>query len=214
MAAPDAINIPLLVGSARWTRVPSGFRWEVVASLHNMPSDEPAASGQAGSQDPASRPASGPAYWLFKQEPECYSFAQLVEDGQTVWDGVENALARKHLRQAKKGDRAYFYETGKRKAIVGLMEIASSPAADPDSDGGKGVLLKVKPLKSFERPITLAEIKADPVFAEWELVRVSRLSVMPVGIDLVRHLEKQLEKNSENSKKQPDGSGKHRPKAR
>jgi|GEM_PF-104484 len=212
MATPAPINIPLLVGSARWTRVPTGSRWEVT-SLRNMPSDEPA-SGKTGSQGPTSRSASGPAYWLFKQEPECYSFAQLVEDGQTNWDGVENALARKHLRAVKKGDRAYFYETGKRKAIVGLMEIAGAPAVDPDSEDGKGVLLKVKPLRSFEQPVTLAEIKADPVFADWELVRVSRLSVMPVSNELVRHLEKHAEIKRESAKKTPDGSGALRPKAR
>lgn len=166
-----------------------------------MPQAEPAASDELGQQD------SSPRYWLFKQEPESYSYDRLVADRQTLWDGVENALARKHLRQVRKGDFAFFYETGKTKAIVGIMELVTGPIDDPGSEDGKGVAVKVKPVRGLNRPIGLAEIKADPLFANWELVRMSRLSVMPVEPKLVRHLESL-------SKKKPDGSGASRPKAR
>ncbi len=118
------------------------------------------------------------AYWLFKIEPGCFSYADLEQAGSTVWDGVSNALALKHLRSVATGDRVLLYHTGKEKAIVGIMEVTSGPRADTAND--KAVVVDVKPLKRLARPITLAEIKADPFFAEWELVRMSRLSVMPV----------------------------------
>lgn len=119
------------------------------------------------------------ARWLFKQEPDCYSFADLERDGTTLWDGVTNALALKHLRQVKPGDRILFYHTGKEKAIVGEMKAVSA------EDG----VVTVAAGKRFKRPVTLAEIKADESFADWELVRNSRLSVMPVSEELWRKLE-------------------------
>lgn len=115
------------------------------------------------------------ARWLFKQEPDCYSFGNLEKDGETIWDGVANPLARKHLRAAQVGDQVLFYHTGKEKSVIGVMEIVG--AADGDSTDA----LKVRFVKRLPHPVTLAAIKADPAFADWELVRQSRLSVMPVS---------------------------------
>ena len=117
--------------------------------------------------------------WLFKEEPEHYSFADLRKDGRTVWDGVTNALARKNLRQVRKGDKVFYYHTGKEKAIVGEMRVVADPRPDPAGDD-KSVVVDVEPVRALKRAVTLAEIKDDAVLADWELVRLSRLSVMPV----------------------------------
>ena len=118
------------------------------------------------------------AYWLFKQEPSSYSYSQLESDGRTVWDGVSNNLALKHLRSVRKGDKAFFYHTGDEKQIVGIIEITTDPRPDPKDKSL--VIVDVKPAGRLAKPITLAAIKDDPEFAGWELVRISRLSVMPV----------------------------------
>ena len=123
------------------------------------------------------------AFWLFKQEPGCYSFARLVEDGRTAWDGVGNALALKHLKAAKAGDLVFFYETGKTKAVVGTMRVAEA--------GDAPVVEAVGPLL---RPVALSEIKALPELAEWELVRLPRLSVMPVSAAQWKAVEKLAKK--------------------
>ena len=120
------------------------------------------------------------ALWLCKQEPSCYSFDDLVRDGGTVWDGVSNALARKHLRQMKPGDRVFFYHTGKEKAVVGEMVVAGEPRLDPKSEDEAAVAVDMKPVRKLARPVSLAEIKADNKLATWDLVRISRLSVVPV----------------------------------
>jgi predicted RNA-binding protein with PUA-like domain len=120
------------------------------------------------------------ALWLCKQEPSCYSFDDLVRDGGTVWDGVSNALARKHLRQMKPGDRVFFYHTGKEKAVVGEMVVASEPRQDPKSDDEAAVAVDMKPVRKLARPVSLTEIKANKKLATWDLVRISRLSVVPV----------------------------------
>jgi predicted RNA-binding protein with PUA-like domain len=120
------------------------------------------------------------ANWLFKEEPGTYSFADLERDGSTTWSGVTNALAQKHLRTMKKGDKVFFYHTGNEKAVIGIMEVTADPTPDPEDETGKRVVVTVKPLKKLKSPVTLAAIKADQAFAEWELVRISRLSVMPV----------------------------------
>ncbi|MER3407941.1 MAG: EVE domain-containing protein [Nitrososphaera sp.] len=119
-----------------------------------------------------------PSYWLFKQEPSTYSYAQLEKDGRTAWDGVANNLALKHLRSVKKGDKALFYHTGDEKQAVGVMDVVSDPYPDPRDS--KLVVVDVKPAFRLARPVTLEQIKGDPAFAGWELVRISRLSVMPV----------------------------------
>ena len=134
------------------------------------------------------------ALWLFKEEPDSYSFADLRRDGSTVWSGVTNALAQKHLRAVKKGDRIFFYHTGDEKAVVGVMEAAADPAPDPDDEAGKRVVVTVKPVRALKHPVSLAAIKAEKAFAGWELVRVPRLSVMPVGEEQWKKIEAMSEK--------------------
>lgn len=127
------------------------------------------------------------ANWLFKIEPDCFSYSDLEAATTTVWDGVSNALARKHLRTASVGDRVFLYHTGKEKAIVGIMEVTVGPR--PHGDDEKSVVVDVKPVKRLANPVTLAAIKADDAFADWELVRMSRLSVMPVPAALWKKIE-------------------------
>jgi predicted RNA-binding protein with PUA-like domain len=135
------------------------------------------------------------AHWLFKEEPETYSFANLERDGSTTWSGVTNALAQKHLRTIKKGDKVFFYHTGDEKAVVGVMEVTADPTPDPDDPAGKRVVVVVKPIRKLKAPVTLAAIKADKAFAAWELVRISRLSVMPVPEEIWKKIEKMGEKS-------------------
>ena len=129
------------------------------------------------------------ARWLFKQEPNCYSFADLQRDGRTVWDGVGNALARKHLRQVKRGDRVLFYHTGKEKAVVGVMRALAPAKSAATADDAGAVVIDVEPVRALARPVALAEIKADKELAAWELVRLPRLSVMPVTDEQWRRVE-------------------------
>jgi predicted RNA-binding protein with PUA-like domain len=124
-----------------------------------------------------------PNYWLLKTEPSTYSFAVLERDGKAVWDGVTNALALKHLREMKKGDLAYIYHTGNEKQIVGIAELISNPYPDPKQKDVKLVVVDLKPRDRLKRPVTLAEVKARKTFADWELVRMGRLSVMPVSVE-------------------------------
>jgi predicted RNA-binding protein with PUA-like domain len=121
------------------------------------------------------------AYWLFKEEPSHYSFDDLMRDKKTMWSGVKNSLALIHLRQIAKGDRVLFYHTGDEKAVVGIMEVVKGPYPDPDQDDARLVVLDVKPIRPLGRPVTLAEIKGNQKFADLALVRISRLSVMPVS---------------------------------
>lgn len=120
------------------------------------------------------------AYWLFKEEPDHYSLEDLFRDKRTTWAGVENNLALKHMRSVKKGDRVLYYHTGKEKSVVGVMEVTKGPYPDPERDDERLVVVDVKPVSRFKRPVSLAEIKANPKFADFALVRISRLSVMPV----------------------------------
>lgn len=120
------------------------------------------------------------ADWLFKEEPTHYSFADLERDGGTLWNGIDNHLARKHLRHVKSKDRIFYYHTGKEKAIVGIMRAVSDAGPDPDSDDPKAVSVRVEPLRRLAHSVSLEVVKNDPQLADWELVRISRLSVMPV----------------------------------
>ena len=120
------------------------------------------------------------AQWLVKEEPEHYSFDQLMKEKKTVWAGVKNPLAQKHLRSIKRGDRVFYYHTGKEKAIVAIATAASDAYPDPKDATKKAFVVDVAPVKKLARPVTLAEIKADRAFASFPLVRMSRLSVMPV----------------------------------
>jgi predicted RNA-binding protein with PUA-like domain len=127
--------------------------------------------------------------WLFKEEPTHYSYDDLARDGRTSWTGVRNALAQKHLRSVKKGDRIFFYHTGNEKAVVGIAKAAGDAYVDPDDKAGKLYAVDVLPVKKLPRAVTLAEIKADPSFAPFALVRMSRLSVMPVDDEQWKKIE-------------------------
>jgi predicted RNA-binding protein with PUA-like domain len=118
--------------------------------------------------------------WLFKEEPENYSYDDLARDGRTSWTGVRNPVAQKHLRSVKKGDRIFFYHTGKEKAVVGICRAAADAYADPADTSGKLYAVDVEPVKKLKAPVTLAAVKADKRFAAFPLTRVPRLSVMPV----------------------------------
>jgi predicted RNA-binding protein with PUA-like domain len=128
--------------------------------------------------------------WLLKEEPSNYSFDALVKDKRTVWSGVRNPLAQKHLRAIKKGDRIFYYHTGNEKAVVGIATALTDAYADPEDKTGKPAVVDVAPVKKLPRPVTLAEIKADPAFKDFPLVRISRLSVMPVSDAEWKRIEK------------------------
>ena|ERR1700674_2600665 len=128
--------------------------------------------------------------WLFKEEPANYSFDALVKDKKTVWSGVKNPLAQKHLHAVKKGDAIFFYHTGNEKAVVGIAKALGDAYTDPKDGSGKLAVVDIGPVKKLARPVTLAEIKADPAFKGLALVRISRLSVMPVSDTEWRRIEK------------------------
>lgn len=118
--------------------------------------------------------------WLIKEEPTHYSFDDLVRDGRTSWTGVRNPVAQKHIQSIRQGDRIFFYHTGDVKAVVGIAKAASAPYPDPGDKAGKFYAIDVAPVKKLKSPVTLAAVKADKAFASFPLVRISRLSVMPV----------------------------------
>lgn len=128
-----------------------------------------------------------PNYWLLKTEPSVYSFDDLQKDGKTIWDGVSSNAALKNIRAMQKGDQAIIYHSGDEKAMVGLAEIASAPFADPKQNDPKLVVMEVRAAKRLKHPVPLSQIKAEKSLADFALVRIPRLSVMPVN-------EKQWEK--------------------
>jgi predicted RNA-binding protein with PUA-like domain len=120
------------------------------------------------------------AQWLVKEEPEHYSYDQLVRDRRTVWSGVKNPLAQKHLRSIRRGDRIFYYHTGKEKAVVATATAAGDAYPDPKDATGKSYVVDIVPGHKLPRAVTLSEIKADQAFESFPLVRMPRLSVMPV----------------------------------
>ncbi len=120
------------------------------------------------------------AYWLLKTEPSTYSWDDLVRDKSATWDGVSNAAALKHIRSMKKGDAALLYHTGDEKQAVGIAELKSNPYPDPKEKDDKLVVFDLKPKKKLAAPVTLARIKADKAFEGFDLIRIGRLSVVPV----------------------------------
>lgn len=132
--------------------------------------------------------------YLFKEEPASYPFDALVKDGKTIWSGVKNPLALKHLRSVRKGDRIFYYHTGNEKAVVAIAKAASNAYPDPADKTGKAVVVEVVPVKKLKRPVTLAEIRADKAFASFPLVRMPRLSVMPVDDGMWARIEKMADK--------------------
>jgi predicted RNA-binding protein with PUA-like domain len=121
--------------------------------------------------------------WLFKEEPTHYGYDAFANDKRAVWSGVRNPVAQRHLHAVKKGDRIFYYHTGDEKAVVGVAKAASNAYADPDDASGKFAVVDIVPVRKLKRPVTLKEIKADPSFKTFPLVRISRLSVMPVTDD-------------------------------
>ena len=121
--------------------------------------------------------------WLVKEEPENYSYATFLKERSTVWAGVRNPVAQRHLREMKKGDRVFFYHTGKEKQIVGTATVVKTAYPDPKDKAGSLVVVELAAGKTLTRPVTLAEIKADKRFADMPLVRIARLSVQPVTDD-------------------------------
>ena len=122
-------------------------------------------------------------YWLAKQEPSGprgYNILQLQKDKKTIWDGVHNNLALKHIRNMKKNDLVFFYHTGDERQVVGIMSVISEPYPNPKEENKRFVVVDVKFKRLLKTPVTLDTIKKQKKFKNWELLRISRLSVMPV----------------------------------
>ena len=124
------------------------------------------------------------AYWLVKSEPDAFSWEQQVGHGIEPWTGVRNHTAKNNLKAMRRKDRAFFYHSNIGKEIVGVVEVVREAYPDPSAESGDWVCVDMKALRPMKRPVTLAEIKADPAFAEFGLVRLSRLSVVPVPPDI------------------------------
>jgi len=120
------------------------------------------------------------AYWLVKSEPSSYSWQQLVKERRTFWSGVRNFQASSNLKAMKNGDRAFFYHSGDDKAVVGIAEIVKEYYPDHTDESGKFGMVDVIPVAALPKPVTLAQIKAEPKLKDLALVRQSRLSVMPI----------------------------------
>jgi len=123
------------------------------------------------------------SYWMVKQEPETYSWSDLVKDGATDWTGVRNYQARNNLREMKTGDRVLFYHSGKDKAVVGLTEVVKSAYPDPTADDAQWVAVDLKPIKALKNPVPLAAIRYDKRLSQLPLIRQSQLSVMSLTKD-------------------------------
>jgi predicted RNA-binding protein with PUA-like domain len=128
------------------------------------------------------------AYWILKTEPSTYAYDDLEKDGSTVWNGVKNAQALIHIRSMKAGDRALIYHSGDGKALVGLARVTAAPYPDPAAGDPKLVVVDIEAERRLPREVTLAQIKAEPAFAQLGLVRQGRLSVVPVPPDQWRRL--------------------------
>jgi len=128
--------------------------------------------------------------WLLKTEPSTYSFAQLQRDARTVWDGVKNPLALKNLSQMKRGDAVLIYHTGNEKAVVGTATVLGTAYLDPKRQDPRLLVIDLAASTPLARPVTLAEIKAHAKFKGWELVRLPRLSVMPVSAEQWAEIER------------------------
>lgn len=118
-------------------------------------------------------------YWLVKQEPEKYSFDDLMKDGATDWTGVRNFQARNNLRAMRTGDKVLFYHSVSEKAVVGIAEVSREEFADPTDE--KWIAVEIKPLEKFAESVTLDQIKAEKSLENIALIKQSRLSVMPLS---------------------------------
>ena len=122
-------------------------------------------------------------YWLVKSEPEAYSWADLLKEGETDWTGVRNYQARIHLNAMRKGDRVFFYESVSTKAVVGITEVTEIATEDKTADKQGWVSVKLKAVKAIAQPVTLARVKEEKYLADIAMIRQSRLSVMPLSKD-------------------------------
>lgn len=120
------------------------------------------------------------SYWLVKSEPSKYSWDQLVKDKQTSWDGVRNFTARNNLRAMKKGDQVFFYHSNEGLEIVGIAKVAKEAYQDPTTDDTNWVVVELKPVKKFRKPVSLSSIKADKRLENIALIRLGRLSVCAI----------------------------------
>ena len=132
--------------------------------------------------------------WLFKEEPTHYGYDDFVKDGTTMWSGVKNPVAQRHLHAVKKGDRVFYYHTGDEKQIVGIAKATGDAYRDPTDKTGKSAVVDIAPVRKLKRQVTLKEIKAEPSFSDFPLVRISRLSVMPVTDAEWSRIEKMSER--------------------
>lgn len=129
----------------------------------------------------ARRQAARTSHWLVKQEPEDYSWDDLVRDGTTAWTGVRNFQARNNLRQMSSGDRVLFYHSGKEKSVVGIAEVSKAGYPDPTAEDETWIAIDIRPVTRLPKPVALADIRANSKLKDLLLVRQSRLSVMPVS---------------------------------
>lgn len=123
------------------------------------------------------------AFWLVKSEPAKYAFADLERDGRTVWDGVRNNAAALHLKAMKTGDEVLYYHSQEGLAVVGIAKVVKEAFPDASDPTGRFVAVELAPVRPLKRPVTLAEMKAEPKLAHMEMIRQSRLSVSPVRPD-------------------------------
>jgi predicted RNA-binding protein with PUA-like domain len=119
--------------------------------------------------------------WLFKSDPDDYSISDLKRDGETIWTGIANPTARLHLRSVTPGDQILIYQTGKERAAVGLAEAVSGPIPDPTSKDEKAVAVEIRFVRELPKPLPLTQIRSDKAFANWDLLKQSRLSVVPIS---------------------------------
>lgn len=132
--------------------------------------------------------------WLFKTEPSAYSFHQLEKDKRTVWDGVKNNLALKHLSQVKKGDLILIYHTGDEKSAVGIAQALTEAYPDPTKKDPKLLVIDIESIRALPRPVTLAEMKANNKLGKFDLLRLPRLSIMPVSEEQWKIIEEMARK--------------------
>ena len=128
--------------------------------------------------------------WLFKTEPSSYAYDQLERDGKTVWDGVKNPAARQHIAAVKRGDQVLIYHTGDEKAVIGIAKALSDGYPDPKQKDPKAAVVDLAPAQRLRRPVTLRELKQRPSLRDFPLVRLPRLSAMPVSTAEWKEIER------------------------
>lgn len=127
-------------------------------------------------------------YWLVKSEPHKYSWEKFNEDGRTFWDGVRNYQARNNLREMKEGDLTLFYHSNEGKEVVGIAKIVREAYQDPTTDDTNWVVVELEPVEALKKPVTLAQIKADPMLKDIQLIKLSRLSVASIKQEEFDHI--------------------------